>query len=148
MNGQNTATAQDRCTCWPAFLVLWSSAVKLLNLIWLLLLLPTTGWAAEGSRISGEPLQWRDGDRVVLLGDTFVERLQAHGYLESLMAAAFPQRNIQVRNLGWSGDTVTGIARALFGSPEDGFERLKRDVNAAQPTVILVAYGANYAFSG
>jgi lysophospholipase L1-like esterase len=85
---------------------------------------------------------------VVLLGDAFIERMQAHGYLESLWAAAYPERNIHLRNLGWSGDSVTGIARAVFGSPAEGFDRLVRDVLAARPTVILVAYGGNEAFAG
>ncbi len=114
----------------------------------LLLLLPSTGLATDDGQRSAPAVEWRHGDRVVLLGDAFIERSQAHGYLESLLATAIPAQSIQVRNLGWSGDTVTGIARAVFGSPADGFQRLLRDVQAAEPSVILVAYGANEAFGG
>jgi lysophospholipase L1-like esterase len=59
-----------------------------------------------------------------------------------------PQRNITFRNLGWSGDEATGVARAVFGKPDDGFKRMLDDLAVANPTVILVAYGANEAYRG
>ncbi len=90
----------------------------------------------------------RDGDRVVLIGSTFIEREQAHGYLETLLMSRYPDRHITFRNLGWSGDTVFGEARARFGSPADGFQHLKEHVEALRPTVILVCYGMNESFDG
>ncbi|HEV3163908.1 MAG TPA: SGNH/GDSL hydrolase family protein [Isosphaeraceae bacterium] len=89
-----------------------------------------------------------DGDRVVLIGNTFVESDQSHGYLETLLTARWPDRTITFRNLGWSGDTVFGEARARFGTPADGFQHLKEHVLALRPTVIFVGYGANEAFEG
>jgi lysophospholipase L1-like esterase len=89
----------------------------------------------------------KNGDRVVLLGNTLVEREQRYGYWEAALTSRFPER-VTFRNLGWSGDTVLGIARAEFGSPQDGFKRLKDDVEAFEPTVILVAYGTNESFEG
>ena len=38
------------------------------------------------------PLELRDGERVALLGGTFIERMQVHGYLETLLTAAHPDR--------------------------------------------------------
>ena len=90
----------------------------------------------------------RDGDRVVLLGSTFIERAQAHGYLETALTSRFPGANVQFRNLGWSGDNVQGEARAGFGPIEEGFKHLREHVLALQPTVILLNYGANEAFAG
>lgn len=90
----------------------------------------------------------RDGDRIVLLGNTFIERDQTHSYLETLLTAANPDKTFLVRNLGWSGDTVTGIARAGFGTPDEGFRQLKEHVLGLKPTVLLVAYGSNEAFEG
>jgi lysophospholipase L1-like esterase len=89
-----------------------------------------------------------DGDRVVLLGSTFIEREASHGYLEAALTSRYADRNIQFRNLGWSGDNVFGEARARFGSVADGFAHLKEHVQALQPTVILVNYGANESFAG
>jgi lysophospholipase L1-like esterase len=89
-----------------------------------------------------------DGDHVVLLGSTFIERDQAHGYLEAALASRFHDCDIQFRNLGWSGDNVFGEARAGFGNVELGFEELKQHVQALSPTVILLNYGANESFAG
>lgn len=92
--------------------------------------------------------QLRDGDRVVLLGGTFVERLQNDGYLETTLTGALPHKNITYRNLGWSGDTVWGDSRGVFGSRADGFKRLVSDVTLCKPTVIVVCYGQNEAYAG
>src|SRR6185312_6387245 len=61
-----------------------------------------------------------DGDRVVLIGGTLIERDQSFGYLEARLTRRYPDRSITFRNLGWSGDTVEGISRAGFGPPSDG----------------------------
>ncbi len=84
----------------------------------------------------------------MLLGSTFIERAQSHGYLETALTSRFPGRKIQFRNLGWSGDNVRGEARAGFGPVELGFEELKTHVAALEPTVIVLGYGANASFAG
>jgi lysophospholipase L1-like esterase len=91
---------------------------------------------------------FRDGDRVVLLGSAFIERMQRHNYLEAMITAGLPDRNITFRNLGWSGDTVWGDARGVFGGRAEGFKRLLSDVNLCNPTVIIVCYGENEAYDG
>src|SRR5436305_2662012 len=58
--------------------------------------------------------EFKDGDKVALVGNTFFEREQTYSYLETLLVTRFPDRNIAFRNLGWSGDTVFGTARAYF----------------------------------
>lgn len=107
---------------------------------------PPRAQAAEADVQTGFALV--EGDRVVLLGSTFIERDQAHGYLEAALTARLNPRHVQFRNLGWSGDNVFGEARAGFGSVADGFEQLKTHVLALKPTVILLAYGANESFAG
>jgi lysophospholipase L1-like esterase len=91
---------------------------------------------------------FRDGDRVVLLGAAFIERLQMHGYLETALTAGLADRQITFRNLGWSGDTVWGDARAVFGTRADGRRRQLRDVILCRPTVLIVCYGENEAWEG
>lgn len=95
-----------------------------------------------------KPLEFKPGDRVAWVGGAFVERDQTYGYLETLLTTAMPEKNLTFRNLGWSGDTVEGHARAVFGTPSDGFQRLLKDVKEAKPTLILVCYGANEAHAG
>jgi lysophospholipase L1-like esterase len=98
--------------------------------------------------INEGPFQLQDGDRVVLLGNTLIERAQRYGYLEAAFTTAAPQAHVVFRNLGWSGDTVFGHARARFGGVEDGFEHLETHVYAEKPTKILIAYGTNESYAG
>ena len=103
---------------------------------------------AAGPARAADAFALRDGDRVVLLGNTLIEREQQTGYWEAALTRRYPGRNVQFRNLGWSGDTVFGEARAGFGTAADGFKHLKEHVLALKPTVIFVAYGSNEAFDG
>jgi lysophospholipase L1-like esterase len=95
-----------------------------------------------------EPLELKDGDRVALIGGTFIEREQNYGYLETLLISRWPDRKITFRNLGWSGDTVHGHARGYFDGPEQGFARLNAIVHELKPTVILLGYGMSESFDG
>src|SRR5689334_4714990 len=92
------------------------------------LVLAVGAWARAGET----KLDLRDGDRVALVGSELIEHEQAGGYIETMLTTRFPDRNITFRNLGYSGDTVSGDARALctgwstFESPTQGLNRLKR----------------------
>src|SRR5215472_116958 len=108
---------------------------------WLILLAPTLAFAAGR-------LELHDGDRVVFLGNTLIEREQRYGYWETLLTIRYPQRHLQFRNLGWSGDTVFGEARAGFGSAADGFRHLQEHVLALKPTVLFIGYGLNESYGG
>jgi lysophospholipase L1-like esterase len=94
------------------------------------------------------PLELIDGDRVALIGNTFVEREQTYSYLETLLRPRWPDRKITFRNLGWSGDTVHGHARGYFDGPEQGFARLNGIVHDLKPTVIFLSYGMGESFDG
>lgn len=98
--------------------------------------------------LGAPPFELRDGDRVVLVGGTFIEREQRYGYWETALTCRFPERNITFRNLGWSGDTVWGESRAGFDSPEEGYKRLVEQTLALKPTVIILGYGTNESFAG
>ena len=94
------------------------------------------------------PLVLEDNDMVVLLGDTFIERDGNFGHLETSLTAAFPGKKIRFRNLGWSGDTPRAESRAYFGPPEEGFERLTKQIEELKPTVVISCYGAVDAAKG
>ena len=97
---------------------------------------------------SSVPLHLKDGDRIVLVGGAMIEREQRYGYWETALTLLHPELNLQFRNLGWSGDTVYGDSRAGFGTTADGYRLLKEQILAANPTILLIAYGANEAFDG
>lgn len=111
-----------------------------------LLIFPCLCWILPIA--AAEPLEFEDGERVILLGGTLIEREQASGYWETRLTREFPDRRVIFRNLGWSGDTVWGESRAGFGDAAEGFRNLKEQVAALRPTRIFVAYGANESFRG
>jgi lysophospholipase L1-like esterase len=97
---------------------------------------------------AAERFELRDGDRVALLGSTVIEREQRYGYWETMLTTRYPDRTITFRNLGWSGDTVWGEARAGFDTPKEGYKRLLDATVAVKPTVIVLGYGTNELFAG
>ncbi len=107
-------------------------------------------WVASIASLAcaAEPFELRQGDRVVWLGNTLIEREQRDGYWEAALTRRYPGRAITFRNLGWSGDTVFGHARAGFGTTADGFQHLKEHVLSLKPSVILLGYGSNESFDG
>src|ERR1044071_3216321 len=91
-----------------------------------------------------KPFELRDGDRVVFLGDTLMEREKDFGYIELMMTLRFPERNVTFRNLGWSADTPVGISRVSFDWPKgegEMFRVLMEQVRQVQPTVVVLGYG-------
>ena len=97
---------------------------------------------------STRPFAIENGDRIVWIGSTLVEREQRYGYWELALHAAFPDKQFTLRNLGWSGDTVHGDARAGFETPAKGFKDLVKLALDLKPTIILVSYGTNESFEG
>ena len=93
------------------------------------------------------PLSLKDGDTVVLLGDTFFERDYSYGHIETMLASA-AGKPVRFRNLGWSGDTPRGESRSYFGPPLEGLDRLQKQLLEIKPTVVIACYGAVDAFTG
>jgi lysophospholipase L1-like esterase len=87
------------------------------------------------------------GDRLAWIGGALVEQEIRSGDWELELTRHMPGAKLVIRNLGWSGDTVLGEARAGFGSPADGFKALVAQTIAVKPTVIWLQYGSNEAFA-
>lgn len=97
---------------------------------------------------AAEPFQLREGDRVLWLGDTFVEREVDYGVLESALTMAYPDRQVTFRNLGWAADSPLGRSRASFDwnkSGDDWLKRVKEQVALVKPTVAILSYGMTAA---
>lgn len=103
--------------------------------------------AGLDSETRADGFSFRDGDRVVLLGGTFVERAQRYGHLELELTLASGGGAL-FRNLGWSGDTVWAESRGIFDQPQAGYQRMLKQIRDLKPTVLIIAYGANEAFAG
>lgn len=48
------------------------------------------------------------GDHICIIGNTLGERMQHHGWLETLIHASHPQQQLVFRNLAYSGDEIDG----------------------------------------
>ena len=99
--------------------------------------------------------EFRDGDRVALLGDAFIEREQYEGWIELAATADFPDRQVSFRNLGWSGDLPDGASRcglsllqAGMEPPEEGWRQLQNQLKTYQPNVLVTGYGMAAALPG
>ncbi|HEX5106036.1 MAG TPA: PVC-type heme-binding CxxCH protein, partial [Pirellulaceae bacterium] len=99
------------------------------------LLLVSTATAAD-------PFEANKGDHVSLIGNTLADRMQHHGWLETLLVSRFADRDLVFRNLGFSGDEVTTRLRsANFGEPDQWLTRSEADV-------IFAFFGYNESFAG
>lgn len=106
----------------------------------------TTEPAALPAPAQAKSFQFKDGDRLVLIGNTVLEREQDYGSFEPRLDLALGEDKVSVRNLAWSGDTVFGHARSYFGPPEEGLQRLAGHLEMLKPTVVLLCYGSELAF--
>ena len=115
---------------------------------WGTIALPTEFTRVTPPAEKREPFELRDGDRVVLLGATFVERAQRFGHIEAAITTRFSDHRISIRNLGWDGDTVWAESRGIFDAPVQGYAKMLEHLTRLNPTVVFVAYGANESFRG
>ncbi len=92
---------------------------------------------------AAEPLlKLQPGAKIVLIGNAQAERMQYFGHWETLLHARFPEHRLVVRNLGWSGDTITTRLRSR------DFHDHGHTLLDHQPDVILACFGFNESFAG
>jgi lysophospholipase L1-like esterase len=116
--------------------------------VYLLLAAACGGRLAHADQQPPVPPLLCDGDRIVLLGDTFVEREGDRGFIEAAIVASHPDAALTIRNLGWSGDTVWAESRGVFDPAAKGYERMLALVKELAPTVVVIAYGRNESEKG
>ena len=98
-------------------------------------LLPLIGGALAADKpATTAEFFFRDGDRIVMMGDSITEQLLHSSYVEMWTLARFPSWNLTFRNVGIGGDTSPG-----------GNARFQRDVLPYQPTAMTVDFGMNDA---
>lgn len=80
----------------------------------------------------GDDFFFRDGDKVVMLGDSITEQYLYSTYVETWTITRFPAWKLTFRNVGIGGDRSTG-----------GNGRFQRDVLSLHPTALTVDFGMN-----
>jgi putative heme-binding domain-containing protein len=87
-------------------------------------------------------LELAHGDHISIIGNTLADRMQHDGWLETVLHARFPEHELRIRNLGFSGDELTLRLRSSgFGSPD---EHLK--IHATD--VVFAFFGYNESYAG
>src|SRR3954452_17311931 len=86
-------------------------------------------------------LELRKGDRIILIGNTLAERMQYFGNWETLLHSRFPDKELVVRDLGWSADELT--LRPRSQNYKDHGHELKDE----KPDVIVAVFGFNESFA-
>ena len=117
--------------------------------LWLAVLAFTA--APNAAAQNTNAFELREGDRVVLLGDTLIEREATDGFIEHTFTTQFPGRHVIFRNLGWSADTPEGQSRMGFDhnkAADSWFKQLTNSVALLKPTVVFVGYGMANSFDG
>src|SRR3954454_7247072 len=75
---------------------------------------------------------FKDGDTVVMIGDSITEQMLYSNYVEMWTVTRFPAWKLTFRGVGIGGDVSPG-----------GNRRFKRDVVRFNPTALTVDFGMN-----
>ena len=105
------------------------------------------------------PFELRAKEHIGIIGNTLAERLQYDGWLETRLHARFPQHELVVRNLGFSGDEVgTRLRSRNFGTPDEwlrghaapigGYQDNRLDGANTKVDVIFAFFGYNESYAG
>lgn len=82
------------------------------------------------------------GEKIAIVGNGLADRMQHHGWLETMIHEKYPTQNLVVRNLAVAGDEVVTRARSKdFGTPEEWLQNVQADV-------VFAFFGFNEAFKG
>ncbi len=96
--------------------------------------------------LSGLParaaLELKQDDCIVVVGNTFAERLALSGYLDAMIQAANPGKNIVVRSVPNSADEVDDRPR------ETNVPRMDFYLNRHGADVVIMCYGMSESFDG
>ena len=94
------------------------------------------------SVLSAADLKLERGDHISIIGNTLAERMQHDGWLETLIHHRFPEKDLTLRNLSFSADTLKiRLRSAGFGDPDEWLTKEKTDV-------VFAFFGFNESFAG
>ena len=63
--------------------------------------------------VDARDLEIRKNDHIIILGNSFAERMHLFDYFETFLHSRFPDHQLCIRNMGWSADEVDKMIRPL-----------------------------------
>jgi glucose/arabinose dehydrogenase/azurin/lysophospholipase L1-like esterase len=108
---------------------------------------------------AANPFPLQPGEHICIVGNQLAERMQYQGWLETLLHARFPQHDLVIRNLGFSGDEVgTRLRSKNFGTPDEwlsgnagsigGYEENRLEGTNTKADVVFAFFGYGESFGG
>ncbi len=96
------------------------------------------------------------GETIVILGNTFAERMGLFGYFETFLHARFPEHDLRIRNMGWSADEVSvqprpykfGSLEEKLGPPQVNIDPKEQWFQGLGADSLLLCFGLNESFRG
>ena len=88
--------------------------------------------ACSAALSAADEFPFKEGDRVMFLGDSITEQYQYSSYMELYLSTHFPKWKLSFLNAGIGGDTATG-----------GANRYQSHVLDEKPTVVTINFGMN-----
>ncbi len=86
----------------------------------------------------------KDGQRVLFIGDSITQDGTYIDYIETFLAAKYPDKNINILDLGLSSETVCGLTEPGHPYPRPNVhERLQRVLERTRPDIVVACYGMN-----
>lgn len=115
--------------------------------------------AVPATGIVAAPFVLRPNDHISIIGNTLAERMQYDGWLETLLHARYPEHDLVIRNLGFSGDEIaTRVRSKNFGTPDEwmsaspapigGYQENRFDGINTKADVVFAMFGYNESYAG
>jgi lysophospholipase L1-like esterase/azurin len=94
------------------------------------------------SACANAPVQFQEGDHIVIIGNALADRMQHDGWLEAYLQAELPDLHLVIRNQGFTGDRIDHRPRS------EGFPTADETLGLSQADVIFAMFGYNESYDG
>lgn len=98
--------------------------------------------ATSEGQTNATPFDFRNGERIALVGGSLAERMNLFGYLETLLHTRFPEKKLVFRNFGWPADEVGNQQRP------DNYTKIDDPMEEFGPECFICFFGFNEHFAG
>ncbi|TWT58462.1 F5/8 type C domain protein [Thalassoglobus neptunius] len=97
---------------------------------------------AENQAAPPENFEFRDNERIALMGGSLAERMNLFGHFETMLHTRFPEKQLVIRNFGWPADEV-----GLQQRP-DNYTKIDTPIEVFGPELFICFFGFNEHFAG
>jgi len=88
------------------------------------------------------PVEFQEGDHIVIVGNALADRMQHHGWLETYLQTELPDLHLVIRNHGFTGDRIDHRPRS------EGFPTADEYLGLSKADVIFAMFGYNESYGG